>query len=351
MKRKLTKQVKVGNVKIGGGAIVSVQSMTKSKNLLEIIKEIKELESLGCELIRVAIPDFESVKKIKKIKKETHIPLIADIHFNYKLAIESIKQGADKVRMNPGNIGSKEKVREVVKYAKDYNIPIRIGVNSGSLEKDILSKYGSSTSDALFESIKKWVKIIEDFGFDSLVLSAKSSDTNTTIETYRKISRELNYPLHIGVTATGSGIQGMVRSSIGIGTLLSEGIGDTLRVSLTGSSRDEVKLGHEILKSLGFKKKEPQIIACPTCGRCEINVEKLANEVEKGLNSVGAYCNTPLRIAVMGCIVNGPGEARDADFGVTGGKGKGIIFRKGKIIKKVAENKIVATLLEEIKNT
>ncbi|MDI6840394.1 MAG: flavodoxin-dependent (E)-4-hydroxy-3-methylbut-2-enyl-diphosphate synthase [bacterium] len=344
--RKLTKQVQVGGVKIGGGVPISIQSMTKSKTIKAIIKEIKGLESIGCDLVRIAIPDFDSARKIKEIKSETRIPIIADIHYNYRLAIESIKAGADKVRINPGNIGGKERVKEVVRCAKDYGVPIRVGVNSGSLEHDILQKYSRPTAGALVESVKKWVQIIEDFGFDSLVLSLKSSDTYTTVEAYRKISNELNYPLHIGVTATSPGIPGIVRSAVGIGTLLSEGIGDTIRVSVTGSSIDEVKLGKEILHSLHLRDEEPQIISCPTCGRCEIPVEKLVYKVKRELlNGI----KKPLQIAVMGCIVNGPGEAMDADFGVTGGNGIGIIFKKGKIIKKVAEDKIVATLMDEIR--
>lgn len=344
IKRKLTKQVTVGNVKVGGGALVSVQSMTKEKTTNAIIKEIKELESLGCDLVRIAIPDFKAAREVKTIKPKVSIPIIADIHFNYRLAIEAIKSGADKVRINPGNIGSKNKVKEVVKCARDSGIPIRIGVNSGSLEKELLAKYGSPKPEALVESIKRWVNYIESLDFDQLVLSLKSSDTYTTIEAYRQISQELNYPLHIGVTATGTGISGMVRSCIGIGSLLTEGIGDTLRVSLTGPARDEVKLGHEILKALHLKDAVPQIIACPTCGRCEIDVAALVNKVEKGLNGI----KKPLQIAIMGCVVNGPGEARDADFGITGRKDEVFIFKKGEIIKTVPENKAVAALLEEI---
>jgi (E)-4-hydroxy-3-methylbut-2-enyl-diphosphate synthase len=299
-------------------------------------------------LIRVAIPDFKSVDKIKEIKRQIKIPLIADIHFNHRLAIESIKAGADKIRINPGNIGGVPKVKEVVKALKDYGIPMRVGANSGSLEPDLLKKYGKPTAIALSESICRWVKIIEDMEYDKMVLSVKSSDPIITIEAYRIIAKKLNYPLHLGVTAVSLGLGGMVKSVIGIGSLLADGIGDTIRVSLTGKSIDEVRLGNEILKSLGLRDGEVQIIACPTCGRCGINVESLVKEVEAGLNSL-ALTKSGLRIAVMGCVVNGPGEARDVDFGITGSGNIGVIFKKGEIIKKVPKDKIVATLLEEIK--
>ncbi|MBI4722417.1 MAG: flavodoxin-dependent (E)-4-hydroxy-3-methylbut-2-enyl-diphosphate synthase [Candidatus Stahlbacteria bacterium] len=356
IKRKLTKQVNVGGVKIGGGSAISVQSMTKSKSVKEIINEIKVLEKTGCDLVRIAVPNFETARQIKKIKQEISIPLIADIHFNHLLAIESIKAGADKIRINPGNIGGKEKVKEIVRCLKDYYIPMRVGVNSGSLEADLLKKYKKPTALALTESIVRWVKVIEDFDFDQMVLSVKSADLAFSVEAYRIVAQKFNYPLHIGITEASGGIPGIVRSAIGIGILLAEGIGDTIRVSLTGSSMDEVKVGKEILMSLGLKQGI-QIISCPTCGRCSLDVQRLVKEIEE---KVGAYCsaiaesrkgvdNTPLRIAVMGCIVNGPGEAKEADFGVTGSGGTGVIFKNGKIIKKVAKSKIVDILLEEIK--
>ncbi len=351
IKRKLTKQVRVGNVQIGGGAPISIQSMSKSKTTKEIIKEIHRLEKAGCDLIRIAIPDFDHARQVKQIKSEINIPLIADVHYNYKLAIESMKQGADKIRINPGNIGGKEKVKEVIKCLKDYGVSMRVGVNSGSLEADLIKKYGKSTAPALSESILRWVKIIEDFDFDQMVLSVKSSDPCITIDAYRLVSNEVNYPLHIGVTATSGGLSGTIRSAVGIGTLLAEGIGDTIRVSLTGDPEEEVKIGNEILKSLDLRDEEIQIIACPTCGRCNIDVGALVQEVKEKLNSCRNEIPLPLRIAVMGCIVNGPGEAREVDFGVTGSGNKGVIFKDGKIIKKVAKNKIVDTLLEEIKNT
>ena len=348
IKRKLTKQVKVGNVKIGGTAPISVQSMVKSKTTKAIIGEIHKLESAGCDLIRLAVPDFENAKKIKLAKKETSIPIIGDIHYNFQLAIEAVKQGADKIRINPGNIGGKTKVKEIIKCLKDYSISMRVGVNSGSLESDLLQKYEGVTAPALAESIFRWVKIIEDFDFNQMVLSVKSSDPRITIDAYRLVSKKLDYPLHLGVTAASGGMNGIVRSTVGIGTLLAGGIGDTIRVSLTGDSKEEIEVGKEILRSLGLRNNGIQIIACPTCGRCEIDVKTLVQEVEKKLNSVGAIHELPLRIAVMGCIVNGPGEARDVEFGVTGSRNKGVIFKNGKIIKKVAKDKIVDTLLEEI---
>jgi (E)-4-hydroxy-3-methylbut-2-enyl-diphosphate synthase len=359
IKRKITKQVTVGNVKIGGGAPVSVQSMIKPKRgsglrtnrAKEIIGEIHRLQFAGCELIRIAVPDFPAAKRIKQIKQETDIPIIADIHFNYKLAIEAAKNGADKIRINPGNIGSREKVRQVVECMKDYGIPIRVGVNSGSLEADILKKYGRPSAPALAESMCRWVKIIEDFGFDKMVLSMKSSDPLVTIDTYRLVSDKLDYPLHVGVTAASGGIAGIVRTSIGIGALLVDGIGDTIRVSLTGDSRDEVKAGREILMSLGLREGI-YIMSCPTCDRCEIDVEGLALEIEEKL-SLEKWIHTEksLRIAVMGCIVNGPGEAKDADFGVAGSRDACAIFKKGKVVRKVSQDKIVDALLKEIESS
>jgi (E)-4-hydroxy-3-methylbut-2-enyl-diphosphate synthase len=341
-----TKQISVGKVKIGGEAPISVQSMVKSKATGEIIREIQELESSGCELVRIAVPDFKETKRIREIKKETQIPIIADIHYNYKLAIKSIEEGVDKIRINPGNIGGKDKVKEIVRCLKEYNIPMRIGVNSGSLEAHLLQKYGAPTANALKESILQWVNIIEDMGFTQLVLSVKSSDPLIMMESYRLVAQECNYPLHIGVTAVGGGMCGIVRSAIGIGSLLCDGIGDTIRVSLTGSSIEEVKVGKEILLSLGLRKGI-QIISCPTCGRCEIDVLGVAEELRNKLSSY--KITSSIRIAVMGCIVNGPGEARDADLGVTGSQRKGVIFKKGKIIKRVLKNEIIDALLRELK--
>ncbi|MDD5529985.1 MAG: flavodoxin-dependent (E)-4-hydroxy-3-methylbut-2-enyl-diphosphate synthase [bacterium] len=346
--RRITKEVKIGNNLIGGKNPILIQSMTKSSSISAIIKEINVLESMKCEIIRIAVPDFKTARAIKKIKKETSIPIVADIHFNYRLAIESIENGADKIRINPGNIGGKEKVKTVINCAKEHNIPIRVGINSGSLEKQLLTKYGSPVAEALVESAEIWVKTIEDMGFDKMVLSIKSSDTLETIIAYRKISSKLNYPLHLGITAASGGNIGIVRSSVGIGTLLAEGIGDTIRVSLTGTSVEEVKIGYEILKTLNIRENNIQIVACPTCGRCQINVLKLVNKIEKELNKISYKPKSAIKIAVMGCVVNGPGEAKDADFGITGGKEEGIIFKKGKIIKKVLEKNIVSVLMEEI---
>jgi (E)-4-hydroxy-3-methylbut-2-enyl-diphosphate synthase len=344
IKRRFTKEVRVGNVKIGGDSPVSIQSMTKTRNTLDIVREVKELESCGCDIVRIAIPDEESAKRIKIIKKETSLPIVADIHYDYKLALLSIDYGADKIRINPGNIGGREKINAIAMSAREHNIPIRVGVNSGSLEKGILQKYGSPTPEALVESAIRNVKILEDARFYDIVISMKSSDVKTTIESYKLLSQKVNYPFHLGVTEAGFGNPGIIKSSIGIGTLLYTGIGDTIRVSLTGPSTDEVKVGREILKSLGLSDSSPTLISCPTCGRCEIDIEKIAKEVEKRLIKI----KKPLKIAVMGCMVNGPGEAREADFGITGGKGVGVIFKKGKVIKKVKESELVDSLMEMI---
>lgn len=341
--RKKTKKIKVGNIFIGGDAEISVQSMTKrpANDIKGTIKEIQELEEAGCDIVRIAVPEYDTARAIKEIKKNINIPLIADIHFNYKLAIESIKNGVDKIRINPGNIGERSKLKAVVSCAKDYGIPIRIGVNSGSIEKDILKKYKTPCSDALVESAKRTCEVFEDMDFHSIVVSLKSSDVPSTIAAYKKFSELSDYPLHLGITESGISSFGSIRSAIGIGTLLYEGIGDTIRVSLTAPSREEVVVGIEILKSLGLRSG-PTIISCPTCGRCEMDVERITREVRERL--IGVKKN--LKVAIMGCIVNGPGEAKEADIGITGGKGEGILFKKGEVIKKVAQDKIVDTLIE-----
>jgi len=346
IKRRFTREVKVGNVKIGGDSPVSIQSMTKTRNTLDIIREVKELESAGCDIVRIAVPDRESAKRIKRIKRETSLPIVADIHYDYKLALLSIECGANKIRINPGNIGGRGKINEIAMSASRHNIPIRVGINSGSLEKDILQKYGRPTPDGLVESAIRNVKILEDAGFYDIVISMKSPDVLTTIESYKLLSQKVNYPFHLGVTEAGFGNPGVIKSSIGIGTLLYVGIGDTIRVSLTGPSTDEVKVAKEILKSLGLSDSSPTLISFPTCGRCEIDIEKIAKEVEKRLLEI----KRPLKIAVMGCTVNGPGEAREADFGITGGKGVGIIFKRGKVMKKVKESELVDSLMEMIEN-
>lgn len=347
IKRKKTKEIKIGKIKIGGLNPIAVQSMcdTDTRDVNTTVKQIRELEKVGCEITRVAVPDMEAAKALEKIKKEINIPLVADIHFDYRLALEAIKQGVDKLRINPGNIGSKEKVKAVVKTAKERQIPIRIGVNSGSIEKDLLEKYGSATPQAAVESALRHIRILEDLNFFEIVVALKFSDVPRTIEAYRLISQKIDYPLHLGITEAGTRFSGTIKSSVGLGILLSEGIGDTIRVSLTGEVTEEVKVGFEILKSLGLREYGPTLISCPVCGRCEVNLVALARQVEKAIVEI----KKPIKIAVMGCIVNGPGEAREADVGVAGGKGNGAIFVGGRIIKTVPEEEIISSLLEEIK--
>lgn len=345
--RKKTRQINVGGVKIGGNAPIVVQSMcnTDTRNVKATVNQIKKLEKLGCELIRVAVPDMSAAKSIGEIKKKIDIPVVADIHFDYRLALESIKQGIDKLRINPGNIGSQDKIKAVVLAAQKRKIPIRIGVNSGSLERDILTKYGNKvTAEGMVKSAMRHIKILEDLDFYDIVISLKASDVERTVRAYRLLSKKIGYPLHLGITEAGTIFSGTVKSSVGLGALLSEGIGDTIRVSLTANPCEEVKVAKEILKILGLRKFGREIISCPTCGRTEIDLIKLANEIEKKTEHI----KKPIKIAVMGCVVNGPGEAREANVGVAGGKGCGVIFRKGKIIKTVSEKKIVKALLGEI---
>jgi (E)-4-hydroxy-3-methylbut-2-enyl-diphosphate synthase len=345
MQRKKTKKVKVGNVYIGGDSPVTIQSMTNTKtsNIKDTIEQIKLLEKAGCEIIRVAVPDEESAQAIKKIKKEINIPLVADIHFDYKLAIKSIEHGADKIRINPGNVGGIDKIKEIIKAAKHYNIPIRVGVNSGSLERDILEKYKKPCAEALAESAIRNVKLLEDLDFFNIVVSVKSSNVLETIESYKILSRSIDYPLHLGVTESGTLISGTVKSSIGIGLLLYEGIGDTIRVSLTDDPVNEIKVAREILKSLGLRKGI-EIVSCPTCGRTNINLIELAQKITRELENY----TKPIKVAIMGCAVNGPGEAKEADIGIAAGKGEALIFKKGEIIKKVKEPEILKELLKEI---
>ncbi len=350
MKRRKTRQVSIGKIRIGGGAAVSVQSMTKTdtRDIRATIKQIKELEKEGCEIIRVAIPDSEAAETIPAIKKRIKIPLIADIHFDYKLALEAMKNGADGIRINPGNIRIKEKIIQIVRKAKKKKIPIRIGVNSGSLDR---KKYKGPLARAMVRSALNSIKIFEKEKFYDIIVSLKASDVLTTIKAYRLMAKRCNYPFHLGITATGLPPNGIIKSAIGIGSLLLEGIGDTIRVSLTGPPEEEVRVGYEILKALGLRKGI-EIIACPTCGRCEINLIKIVKDVEKELqcSMFNVQCSIPLRVAIMGCVVNGPGEAREADIGIAGGKKQGVIFRKGKVIKKVREKNLVKTLLAEIEN-
>ncbi|MBE6068221.1 MAG: flavodoxin-dependent (E)-4-hydroxy-3-methylbut-2-enyl-diphosphate synthase [Clostridium lundense] len=346
MNRINTRKVKVGSVFVGGDAPISVQSMTNTdtRNVKETISQINSLQKAGCEIVRCAVPDMEAAEALKHIIKEVTIPVVADIHFDYKLALTSIDCGVSALRINPGNIGSIERVKMVAERAKEKEIPIRIGVNSGSLDKELLNKYGKVCPEALVESALKHVKILEDINFKDIVVSIKSSNVLDMIESYRLISEKSNYPLHLGVTEAGTPWRGTIKSSIGIGTLLSEGIGDTIRVSLTGDPVEEVKVGIEILKALQIKKQGIEIISCPTCGRTEIGLINIANEVEEKIKDL----DKNIKVAIMGCVVNGPGEAREADIGIAGGKGVGLIFKKGEMFKKVKEEDLVDELLKEI---
>ncbi|WP_041723112.1 flavodoxin-dependent (E)-4-hydroxy-3-methylbut-2-enyl-diphosphate synthase [Caldicellulosiruptor hydrothermalis] len=341
----LTKKIKIGNLYIGGGEPIRIQSMTntKTKDVEATVEQILRLESLGCDIIRVAVPDLDSAKAISKIKLKIHIPLVADIHFDHKLALEAIYNGADKIRINPGNIGDERKVQEIAKEAKRYGIAIRVGANSGSLPKDILQKYKSPVPDAIVEAAIYQVKLLERFEFDNIVVSVKSSDVLTTIKSYEILSQKLSYPLHVGLTEAGTFVAGTVKSSIAIGYLLLRGIGDTIRVSLTDSPEKEVIVAKEILKSLKLRKGV-KMVSCPTCARCNVDLLKIANEVENRIQNL----DLDITVAIMGCAVNGPGEAKEADVGVACGVGEGLLFKKGKIIRKVKENEIVDELVKEI---
>ncbi|MEA4815844.1 MAG: flavodoxin-dependent (E)-4-hydroxy-3-methylbut-2-enyl-diphosphate synthase [Lachnospiraceae bacterium] len=346
IKRKCTCPVKIGNIEIGGGNPIAIQSMcnTDTRDISATIAQINELKRAGCEIVRVAVPDIDAAKAIGKIKENTDIPLVADIHFDYKLALRTMDEGVDKIRINPGNIGDIQKVKEVTKKAAFLGIPIRIGVNSGSLEKELLAKYGRVTPEALVESALNNVKILEDQDFYNIVVSIKASSVPFSIKAYSELCEKINYPLHIGITEAGTSFSGSIKSAVGIGALLSMGIGDTIRVSLTADPVSEIAVAKEILKALGLRKFGAEIISCPTCGRTEIDLISIAKEVE--IRAAGIEKN--IKIAVMGCAVNGPGEAREADIGIAGGKGEGLIFRKGKIIKKVPENELVSELMKEI---
>lgn len=346
IERKKTRKIRIGDIYIGGDAPVAVQSMTNTdtRDVSATVDQIKRLEEAGCDIVRVAVPDSEAAEALKRIRKSIRIPLVADIHFDYRLALASIENGADKIRINPGNIGGTEKVRKVVEAAKARGIPIRIGVNSGSLEKHILAKYGAATPQAMADSAMGHVRMLEDLGFHDIVISLKASNVPVTIESYRLMSAMTDYPLHIGVTEAGTLFSGMVKSAAGIGCLLAEGIGDTLRVSLTGDPVEEVRVGIEILKALDLRRTGVELISCPTCGRTRIDLIKIANEVEKRL----AGCSKPIKVAVVGCAVNGPGEAREADIGIAGGVGEALLFKKGRIIRKIPQERIVDELLEEI---
>jgi len=344
--RRPTRTVAIGDIFIGGKHPIAIQSMcnTDTRNVVETVKQIHSLEKVGCEIIRVAVPDMEAAHAIREIKRQIHIPLVADIHFDYRLALTCIQNGIDKLRINPGNIGGKEKVKEVVKAAKERGVPIRIGVNAGSLEKSLLKKYGGVTPEALVESAQNHIYILEELDFHDIVVSIKASNVLLSLRAYEEFSKKMDYPLHVGITEAGTIRSGTIKSAVGIGAILSRGIGDTIRVSLTGDPLEEVRCAKEILKALGLRSFGVEFISCPTCGRTEIDLISLANEVEKRCMDM----NKNIKIAVMGCVVNGPGEAREADIGIAGGKGVGLIFKKGEIIKKVPEDQLLEALLQEI---
>ena len=345
--RKKTRKIFVGKVPVGGGSLISVQSMTKTdtRDVKKTVAQIKALAKAGCEIIRIAVPDMEAAIALGKIKKAAAIPVIADIHFDWRLALEAIKQGVDGLRINPGNIGAKWKVAEVVSAAAGKNIPIRVGVNAGSLTKKLLKKYGHPSPEALVESAEEHIEILEGLNFRKIKVSLKASNVPATVEAYRIFSRKFRYPLHIGISEAGPAFTGIIKSSVGLGILLSEGIGDTMRVSLSEEPVEEIRVAYEILKSLGIRVKGAQIISCPTCGRCGIDIKGLAKKVEKRLMNI----DKPITVAVMGCIVNGPGEAREADVGIAGGKGMGLLFKKGKIVKRLREDELLEALMKEIK--
>ena len=345
-KRRPTRQIHIGKVAIGGGAPISVQSMTNTKttDTEATVAQIRALQAAGCDIVRLAVPDMEAAKNLGNILRQVTVPLVADIHFDYKLALEAIHQGIHSLRLNPGNIGGEEKVRAVVEAAKEAGIPIRIGVNAGSLDKKILKKYGGVTPEALVESAMEHVRILEALDFHDMKISLKAHDVPLTIAAYRLMSQTVDYPLHLGITEAGTVNTGIIKSAVGIGALLAEGIGDTFRISLTGDPVVEVRVANEILKSLGLKEYGPTLVACPTCGRTSIDLPAIAAQVEEKLRDI----EEPIEVAVMGCVVNGPGEARGADVGIAGGNGEGLIFRKGEIVRKVPEADLVNELFQEI---
>ena len=344
--RRKTRQISIGSVKVGRDAPISVQSMTKTdtRDVPKTVSQIKRLEAAGCEIVRVAVVDEGAARAIAEIKKKIKIPLIADIHFHYRLALRAMESGADGLRINPGNIGGRDRLKAIVTEAKARSIPIRIGVNAGSLEKDLLKRFGGATPEAMVLSGLRAIESMEDFGFHLIKVSLKASDVLRTVEAYRLFSEKSDYPLHLGITEAGMGSGAIVKSSIGIGFLLSQGIGDTLRVSLTGDPVEEVRVGYEILRALGIRKRGIEIISCPTCGRCEIDLTPLVKKVERAAQKI----STPITIALMGCVVNGPGEAKEADIGIAGGKGVGVLFKKGKIVKKVKERDFAKVLLNQM---
>ncbi|MGN0560840.1 MAG: flavodoxin-dependent (E)-4-hydroxy-3-methylbut-2-enyl-diphosphate synthase [Candidatus Fimenecus sp.] len=346
--RRISRQVTAGKLKIGGGAHISVQSMlnARAEDVEGNVRQAKALEAAGCEIVRLTVPNKEAVKTLAAVKEAVSIPVVADIHFDYQCALESVAAGVDKIRINPGNIGSDDRVKAVADACRLHNVPIRIGVNSGSLEKEILAKYGASTPDALCESAMHHAALLEKFDFHDIVISIKSSNVERMVAAYRKIATLCDYPLHLGVTEAGTERMGLIKSAAGIGALLLDGIGDTIRVSMTADPVKEIAAGLDILKAVGVKTDCPQIVSCPTCGRTKIDIISLANEVERRLST----CRKPITVAVMGCIVNGPGEAKEADIGIAGGDGCGLLFKKGEIVRKVPEHEIVDALMEEIEN-
>jgi (E)-4-hydroxy-3-methylbut-2-enyl-diphosphate synthase len=344
--KKLTRQIQIGTVPVGGNAPCAVQSMcsTDTRDIPATLGQVRGLAEGGCEIVRCAVPDMDAALALGQIKRESPIPVIADIHFDYKLALHVLEGGIDGLRLNPGNIGDTWKVAEVVRIAAERKVPIRIGVNAGSLEKELLEKYGHPTPEAMVESALGHIRILEDLNYREIKISLKASDVMKTVSAYRLLSDQVDYPLHIGITEAGTLFSGTIKSSVGLGILLADGIGDTLRVSLTGDPLDEVRVGYEILKSLGLRQRGVNFVSCPTCGRCQINLIKVAEDVERRLQGV----DKRITVAVMGCAVNGPGEAREADVGIAGGKGEGLVFRHGEIVRKVPEDKLAEALLEEI---
>lgn len=344
--KKATRQIHVGPVAIGGDAPCSVQSMcsTDTRDVAATIAQISALAAVGCEIVRCAVPDLDAAVALGQIKKNSPIPVIADIHFDYKMALKVLEGGIDGLRLNPGNIGDKWKVAEVVKSAAERSVPIRIGVNAGSLEKELLERYGHPTAEAMAQSALGHIRILEELNYREIKVSLKASDVMKTVSAYRLLSEAVDYPLHIGITEAGTIFSGTIKSSVGLGILLADGIGDTLRVSLTGDVLDEVRVGYEILKSLGLRQRGVNFVSCPTCGRCQINLIKVAEDVERRLQGI----DKRITVAVMGCAVNGPGEAREADVGIAGGKGEGLLFRHGEIVRKVPEDQLAQALIEEI---
>jgi len=355
LKRRQSKRVLIGEVPVGGGAPISVQSMTKTRtdDVGATVAQIKRLEEVGCDIIRCAVPDAAAAAALREIKERVRIPVVADVHFRHELALMALESGADALRINPGNIGSRARIEEVAGAALERGVPIRVGVNSGSLEKELReqveqvseSERSGAVANAMVESARIHISILEELGFNDILVSLKSSDVQTTVEAYRLIAQECEYPLHIGVTEAGSVLAGAVKSAVGLGILLNEGLGDTIRVSLTGPPEDEVRVGYMILRALGLRERGPEVISCPTCGRCQIDLVSLVEEVERGIAGV----TDAVKVAVMGCVVNGPGEARDADVGIAGGKGSGVLFKSGSVVRKVQEDKLAETLIAEVR--